>query len=101
MLRCEHDNETLGLTVLDEPAGLQSDPTILDLQVGFWSDFFFLDLFSDRFYIFPIPVEVSEQEDESSWKPGEEGEGHGCSSKGFLAQINEASASILILYNLK
>ena len=42
MLRCEHDNETLGLTVLDEPAGLQSDPTILDLQVGFWSDFFLI-----------------------------------------------------------
>ena len=33
-MRCEHDNETLGLTVLDEPAALQSDPTILDLQVG-------------------------------------------------------------------
>ena len=35
VMRCEHDNETLGLTVLDEPAALQSDPTILDLQVGF------------------------------------------------------------------
>jgi len=32
VLRCEHDNETLGLTVLDEPAALQSDPTILDLS---------------------------------------------------------------------
>ena len=35
VMRCEHDNETLGLTVLDEPAALQSDPTILDLQVSF------------------------------------------------------------------
>ena len=35
VMRCEHDTETLGLTVLDEPAALQSDPTILDLQVSF------------------------------------------------------------------
>ena len=49
-----------------------------------WFLFLDLDLFCDRFYIFSIPVEVSEQEDESSWKPGEEGEGHGCSSKGFF-----------------
>ena len=34
VMRCEHDTETLGLTVLDEPAALQSDPTILDLQVS-------------------------------------------------------------------
>jgi len=33
VMRCEHDTETLGLTVLDEPAALQSDPTILDLQL--------------------------------------------------------------------
>ena len=32
-MRCEHDSETLGLTILDEPAALQSDPTILDLQL--------------------------------------------------------------------
>jgi len=33
VMRCEHDNEKLGLIVLDEPAALQSDPTILDLQL--------------------------------------------------------------------
>ena len=45
-MRCEHDNETLGLTVLDEPAALQSDPTILDLQVG---SYLFVCLFACLF----------------------------------------------------
>ena len=48
-MRCEHDTETLGLTVLDEPAALQSDPTILDLQVSFVLFILLVDFWLRRF----------------------------------------------------
>ena len=49
VMRCEHDTETLGLTVLDEPAALQSDPTILDLQVSFVLFIWLVDFWLRRF----------------------------------------------------
>ena len=49
VMRCEHDTETLGLTVLDEPAALQSDPTILDLQVSFVLFILLVDFWLRRF----------------------------------------------------